>query len=168
MTRTEKAKSARKSTEGLSVSSEPQDCAQMFCNTLANLNRVYEEQLTGFARIAVTMAEAYVALSSSKRDEAVKGTAGVTSDELTSFVEQLKGVAAASPQTVPEVDVKSGLQNPAMADAFCAKVEYILLLAMQNSVNQQQQLCVAGQAILALGADRLLSVSATLNTNKKT
>jgi hypothetical protein len=141
----------------------------MFCNTLANLNRVYEEQLTGFARIAITMAEAYVALSSSKRDEAVKSTARVTSDELTSFVERLKSVAAAPPQTpVPEVDVKSGLQNQAMADAFCAKVEYILLLAMQNSVNQQQQLCVAGQAILAVGAERLLSVSATPNTNKKT
>lgn len=143
------------------MSHELQECAKFFCNTLANLNKIYEEQIDGLAKIAILLAE------SAKSDGGNESSAKWKGDELEAVVKQLQNASdvLAQKHTGKQAEIKTDAQSASVnPDAFCNKVEAILINAMENSVSQQQQAYVTGLAILTAGVSKLFSdVPSTVN-----
>lgn len=140
-----------------------QDCIEMFSSTMEKLNKLHQEQMNGLIRIVVTIAETLRALSSSPPEGQLKHADGKTRDELGAFVDQLRSEA----ETTGEGQIGQAAKTAAaeaevaQSDNFCGKVEAAIVMAMENSVAQQQQMYVIAQAVLSLGAQKLLSIPAS-------
>jgi hypothetical protein len=140
-----------------------QDCIAMFSSTMENLNKLHQEQMNGLINIVITIAETLRAFSLSPPEGQLKHAAGNTRDELGAFVDQLRGEAetAAESQMGQAAKTATPETEVAQSDNFCGKVEAAIVMAMENSVAQQQQMYIIAQAVLALGAQRLLSIPAS-------
>ena len=149
------------------VSTEIQDCAKFFCTTLGSLNKIYEEYLGWLLKITITAAEAARLLSTSKPDEDAKSIAEIKGAELTAIVEQLRSAAEGLNQSHigKQAEIKAGTQSAATnSETFCSQVEAILLIAMRNSVNAQQQAYVTGQAAITMAIAKILSIPLPKNS----
>jgi len=142
-----------------SSSGEVQDCVALFCTTLENLNKIYSEQVRVLIKIAISVVEAAITLSS-KPDERVKSTAAPTDDELGALVEQLRSKADPSIQDniSRPADMTADVHNALNPEIFCAQVQTALIVAIQNSVKQQDKYAETGFAILTMGVAKLLSL----------
>jgi hypothetical protein len=142
------------------VSAETQDCAKFFCNTLASLNKISEDYFAGLLKIIITAAEASRSLSNSNPGESSQ----TNGDELNALVSQLQSAANGLDQSnaSQRIDAMAGTQNEtAKPDNFCNQVESILILAMRNSVNAQQQAYVTGQAAITMAITKILNLPST-------
>lgn len=124
------------------------ECVEFFCETVAELNNISLKQLEGLLNIAVTAAKEL--------------NSGGNAEETEQFVEKLKIVAEELGRNAQkqEKELFENLKN-SLADvsehSFCQTVEQKLILALENSLANQQQLNVTGNAILAQTASLLLT-----------
>jgi hypothetical protein len=124
------------------------ECVELFCKTVAELNSISLKQMEGLLNIAVTAAEAL----NSPGDK----------PDVSKFIDELKNVAAEFSRNAKsqEEEIYKNVKNTLSTDpkhSFCQAVEEKLIIALENSLNNQQQLNVTGDAILAKAASLLLS-----------
>lgn len=146
------------------VSAETQDCAKFFCNTLAGLNKISEDYFAGLLKIIITAAQASRSLSTINPDEGSQSTTGTKGDELTALIEQLRTAVGELTQNNArhQTEIMEDTQSAAAkSDNFCSQVEAILVVAMRNSVNAQQQAFVVGQAAITMAITKILNLPST-------
>ena len=149
MTNLEKQAPDGRLKDDAAVSNESQECVRFFCDTLTSLNKICEAQMEWLFKMAMITAESG-ASSTSAAGGAAEGQAG--GDELAALVEQARAAVGRRHE-----EARAEAANAAeIPGEFCANVEAALAMAIRNSVNQQQQLYVLGQAILATCASRLI------------
>jgi hypothetical protein len=154
MTNPEKAISERQTSSGSTPENEISNYAEIFCQAMSRLNAVALQQTEGLLNIAVTAAEKFHSLNSA---------AGANNAELDGFINQLKTAAdnlSRNNQPTPDNPSAQSAPNPA---TVLEAIEHQLSNAIGNSVNNQQQLNVAGIAILTQAAALLLSAGAQQN-----
>jgi methylthioribose-1-phosphate isomerase len=146
-------------TDGTTPSTAAHDCAAFFCTTLASLNEIALDQMSGLLNIAITAASAASSLSSSKSGGSVEDMETTEGNKLAELAGQLRSTAEElrqNAESVTEIQ-RAGVDS----EAFCMKVDATLNVAMQNSASLQQQLNTLGQAILAQAAVLLLTTAST-------
>jgi len=127
-----------------------EECIKLFCQTLAELNTISLKQIEGLLNVAITAAEA--------------NSKGETSDAV-KFIEELKATAEEISQKAKsqEEEIYQNVKNTLSAEqnhSFCQTVEEKLIIALENSLANQQQLNVMGASILAKAASEILSPAA--------
>lgn len=127
-----------------------EECIKFFCKTLAELNTISLKQMEGLLNVAVTAAETN---SNGEMPDASK------------FIEELKATAEGISQKArtQEEEIYKNVKNTLSAEqnhSFCQTVEEKLIIALENSLANQQQLNVIGASILAKAASMILSPAA--------
>lgn len=125
-----------------------EECIKLFCKTVAELNTISLRQTEGLLNIAVS---AVKALNS---NDTANGAAQFTA-ELKAAAEEINQSARNREEEIYK-NIKSAL-SAEPEHSFCAAVEQKLIIALENSLANQQQLNVTGDAILAKAASLLLS-----------
>jgi hypothetical protein len=136
------------------INPEDKECIELFCKTIAELNAVSLKQMEGYLNLAVTAVESL-------------GSAGGANDAK-QFVAELKTTAEAIASKAQEkqAELFESLQESVSVKApasFCKTVEERLNTALENSLANQQQLNVTGNAILAQAASIVLSSAGERN-----
>jgi len=127
-----------------------EECIKLFCKTIAELNTISLKQIEGLLNVAITAAE-----SNSK---------GETPDAA-KFIEELKATAEEISQKArnQEEEIYKNVKDMLSAQpkhSFCEAVEEKLIISLENSLANQQQLNVLGASILAQAASMILSPAA--------
>jgi hypothetical protein len=150
------------------VSAEIQDCAKFFCTTLASLNKISEEYFAGLLKLVISAAEASRSLSTPNQDTVTQSTIVTKGDGLTTLVEELRrahdGLNQSNTSQHAEI-TENTLSADTKTDTFCSQVEAILIVAMRNSVNAQQQAYVTGQAAITIAVTKILSLPLPKNSD---
>jgi hypothetical protein len=125
-----------------------EECIELFCKTVAELNTISLKQSEGLLNIAISAAEAM-----NSNDPANGGA---------EFIAELKAAAEEISRSARnrEEEIYKNIKSVISAEpehSFCATVEQKLIIALENSLNNQQQLNVVGEALLAKAASLLLS-----------
>jgi hypothetical protein len=123
-------------------------CIALFCKTVADLNTISLKQMQGYLTLA---SDAVKELGS---HETPNGAAH--------FVNELKKAAEEISEKArrQEEEIYKHIKESLAADSeqsFCQTIEAKLVTAIENSLANQQQLNVTGNAILAQAASLLLS-----------
>lgn len=126
-------------------------CVKLFTDTLERLNEININQMQAILDIAIAAADA----ASSIDPENTDGSVFV--EKVTALVENLKAKADSFDHT-PTSALNHDLSRK--AGAFCETVERDLNIAIENSLANQQQLYVTGAAVLAEGAQLVLTANA--------
>jgi hypothetical protein len=126
-------------------------CIELFCKTVAELNTISLKQMEGLLNIAITAAEA--------------SNSNVDAPGAAKFVDELKAAAGEISRSARnrEEEIYKNIKSSLSAEpehSFCAAVEQKLIIALENSLTNQQQLNVLGEEILTQAAARLLSPAA--------
>jgi hypothetical protein len=122
-------------------------CVRLFTDTLERLNEININQMQSILDIAIAAADAANSINTAN-------TAGSDFvEKVTALVEGLKEKADSFDNTpTPAID-----HDPSdKVGAFCETVERDLNIAIENSLNNQQQLYVVGEAVLTEGAQLVL------------
>lgn len=125
-----------------------EECVKLFCKTVAELNAISLTQLEGLLKLAVTAVEA----AGSK----------IAANGAQQFIDELKATAEEISRTaqLKEEELYKKVKEAVSAESeeyFCSAVEERLIIALENSLANQQQLNVTGNAILAQATLLLLS-----------
>jgi hypothetical protein len=125
-----------------------EECIRLFCKTLAELNAISLAQMEGLLNLAASAAEN---LNSNGGDGA-------------QFVDELKTAAAdlSRQARAQEEEIYRNVKETLSSEtkhSFCETVEQKIVIALENSLANQQQLNITGDAILAQAASMLLSGS---------
>lgn len=125
-----------------------EECLKLFCRTIAELNTISLKQMEGLLNLAVETVKA------SNSNDSANGAE--------QFVEQLKTTAEEISRNArtKEEEIYKNIKESVSAEpahSFCAAIEEKLIIAVENSLANQQQLNVIGNAILAQAANLLLS-----------
>lgn len=124
------------------------DCVKLFTETLERLNEINISQMQAILDIAVAAADAASTIDPGN------AAGGDFVDKVTKLVHELKAKA--------DGDMGNGGDTPAHGDGgkgdkLCESVERAVNIAIENSLANQQQLYVTGAAVLAEGAQLVLS-----------
>jgi hypothetical protein len=123
-------------------------CVKLFTDTLERLNEININQMQAILDIAIAAADAANSIAPSHTN------ADTFVEKVTALVEDLKAKADSFDKTpTPALDHDI---SPKVG-AFCETVERDLNIAIENSLSSQQQLYITGQAVLAEGAQLVLS-----------
>ena len=125
-----------------------EESLRLFCKTVAELNAISLKQTEGLLNIAVTAVEALGSNASA-------GGAEQFVSELRATAEEISRSARTKEEEVYKI-VKEAVAAES-EEYFCAAVEEKLIIALENSLANQQQLNVTGNAILAQASALLLS-----------
>ena len=125
-----------------------EECLKLFCKTVAELNSISLKQTEGLLNVAVTAVEALDSNGSA-------ANAAQLVAELQATVEEVSRNARTQEEELYK-NIKEGL-SAEPEHSFCAAVEQKLIIALENSLANQQQLNVTGDALLAQAASLLLS-----------
>ncbi|HEY0427050.1 MAG TPA: hypothetical protein VGC76_04510 [Pyrinomonadaceae bacterium] len=128
-----------------------EECIELFCKTVAELNSISLKQMEGLLNIAITAAES-------------TNSSGHTTDA-TSFISELKKTAEELSRNARNQadEIYKNVKTALSAEpkhSFCEAVEQKLIIALENNLANQQQLNVTGDAILAKAASVILSPDA--------
>ena len=131
-------------------------CVKLFTETLERLNEININQMQSILDIAIAAADAAGSINPANTD----GSAFV--EKVAALVEDLKAKADSFDKTpTPAIDHDISRK----AGAFCETVERDLNIAIENSLNSQQQLYVTGAAVLSQGALLVLNAGSGGNQN---
>ncbi len=124
-----------------------EECIKLFCQTIAELNTISLKQIEGLLNIAITAVEAN---SKGETPDAVK------------FIEELRAAAEEVSQKArnQEEEIYKNIKTTLSAEpkhSFCEAVEEKLIIGLENSLSNQQQLNILGAEILAKAASMILS-----------
>jgi hypothetical protein len=148
MTNPEKVISEQQTANDSTPEQQISTYAEVFCQTMTQLNAVSLQQTQGLLDIAVRAAEKIHSINSS---------AATSKDELDGFINQLKTAADNLAQINQQTPENLSAQSAPNPETFLEAVEQALGNAVHNSVNNQQQLNVTGAAILTSAAALLLA-----------
>ena len=126
-----------------------QDCVNLFCTTIAELNKIAENQMKALLDIAVIAANSTSSGANGQSAGKENGGFGELAADLKNIVEKINQNSA--------VDQTENLKQ----EEFTSRIESALINAIQNSVSLQQELNTLGQAILAKAASLVLTTAKT-------
>lgn len=128
-------------------------CVKLFTETLARLNEIAEGQMQSILDLAIAAADAAGSINPANITEG-----DVFVEKVTALVEDLKAKTDSFDKT-PTPAINHDISRK--AGAFCEAVERDLNIAIENSLNNQQQLYVTGAAVLVQGAQLILTAGSS-------
>lgn len=133
---------------GNSAIKKNEECVKFFCKTIAKLNKISLKQIEGLLDVAITAGKELNSDSNSSEVEQFI-------DKLKIVVEELSQNAQKQEKELYENLKNSLTEKP--ENSFCQAVEQKLIVAFENSLANQQQLNITGNALLAQAASLLLT-----------
>ncbi|HEX8558995.1 MAG TPA: hypothetical protein VF668_12880 [Pyrinomonadaceae bacterium] len=142
---------------------EARECVRLFCDTMAELDRIYERRADWLVRLAMLTAEV-AASSPSGPGGGDEGAAKTDGEKLAALAEQARAAAGRGDQgqdaprteAAPNVVSADGPGAGGDPDVFCEGVRQALLIALTNSVSSQQALDQLGLVVVAKCVQYLL------------
>lgn len=143
---------------------EARECVRLFCDTVDELNRIYERHADWILQTAMVTAKAASSSPPSGSDAGGEGAAGRDGDKLASLAEQARAAAERGIQSHAVQPPETGADaegDDGGPDVFCREVRQMLILALKNSLSGQQALNQLGLATVGACVEHLFSPRAT-------
>lgn len=139
---------------------EARECVRLFCDTVAELDRIYERHADWIVRMAMLTVEVAASSPPSASDAGGEGAAERDGDKLAALAEQARAAAERGIQSYAVRPPETGADaegDDGGPDVFCREVRRTLILALQNSLSSQQVLNQLGVGMVGACGDYLLT-----------